>query len=117
MGKRGRGTVLHEDERRILRQALAAGTAAELKDCIRACAHSDFHMKRGVYAKGGAKERKGGKYNSLGHIFKPRTTKGQTWRSRIEFWLERVAEQDEGAPPRFDVNEEAERLMQAQGLA
>lgn len=83
MGKRGRGAELRDDERKIIRDALAAADPDEVKTCITACERSDYHMKRGDFH-----HRKGGKYNALGTILKPRSRNGETQRSRIEWWLE-----------------------------
>lgn len=95
MGKRGRGAELRDDERKIIRDALAAGDVDELKTCVSACERSDYHMKRGDFC-----NRRGGKYNSIGKIFKPRPRHGETQRSRIEWWLEAAgrmeAESDSG---------------------
>lgn len=87
MGKRGRGKELREDERKIIRDALRAADVEEIKTAISTCQASDYHMKRGRYSK-----RTGSKYNALGKILKPRPTKGETQRSRIEWWLERENE-------------------------
>lgn len=76
------------DERKLIRDALEVGTVEELRTCFAACQASDYHMKRGKY-----RTRPGGKYNSLGGILKPRPTKGETQRSRIEWWLEKRQEQ------------------------
>lgn len=76
-----------DDELALIRHALTVGSVEELKVCIEECAASDFHQKRGRH-----KNRKGGKYNSLGDIFKPRKERGQTWRSRIDWWLEKREE-------------------------
>jgi hypothetical protein len=73
-----------DDERLIIRNALSVGSVEDLCVCIRTCEASDFHMKRGQHV-----QRKGGKHNSLGLILKPRKNKGETQRSRIEWWLAR----------------------------
>lgn len=94
MGKKLREP--QSDEREILRKALkAADHERDLLACIDACADSDYHMKRGRH-----RSRKGGKYNSLPQIFKPRPGKAETWVSRIEWWLERRGEQLESGPTR-----------------
>jgi hypothetical protein len=78
-----------EEERLIIRNALRACdpemAVDELVACIRACAESDYHMKRAQYS-----TRKGQKYNSLGKILKPRPRLGETQRSRIDWWLDRA---------------------------
>jgi hypothetical protein len=79
-----RRTAAGEAERRIIRAALKEATVDECVTCIKACAASDYHMKRGEHAK-----RKGGKYNSLGKILKPRPRNGETQRSRIDWWLDK----------------------------
>lgn len=111
MKPRGRGVDLQPDDRAIIRSALKAGDVAELEAAIATCGASDFHMKRGAY-----KTRKGGKFKSIGQIFKPRPTKGESWRSRLEWWLDLAEEADEGAVE-FDVNAEAERMRREQGLS
>lgn len=73
-----------DDERLVIRNALKAGSSDELAICIRTCEASDYHMKRGLHV-----QRKGGKYNAIGTILKPRKQKGETQRSRIEWWLDR----------------------------
>lgn len=79
-----RRTAAGEAERRIIRAALKEATVDECVTCIKACAASDYHMKRGEYIK-----RKGGKYNSIGKILKPRPRLGETQRSRIDWWLDK----------------------------
>lgn len=79
-----RHKTLGPGERQIIRSAVHEATADELKVCIRVCAESDYHMKRGQHTR-----RKGGKYNSLGKIMKPRPRLGETQRSRIDWWLDR----------------------------
>jgi hypothetical protein len=94
-GKTGKAAELREDERRIIRNALAAANDVnELLTCITACEASDFHQKRAADA-----DRKGSKYNSLGVIFKPRPRFNETQRSRIEWWLEMREEQEGGTAP------------------
>lgn len=82
-----RNPLLHEDDRAIIRKALAVASPDELILCIRTCERSDYHMKRGQHI-----NRKGGKYNAIGKIFKPRPRRGETQRSRIEWWLDRSEE-------------------------
>jgi hypothetical protein len=83
---------LGPDDVAILRKALSVAEEAEVLTVIDACAASDYHQKRGAH-----RQRKGGKYNAVGKIFKPRPSKGETWRSRIEWWLEKREEQQGGA--------------------
>lgn len=109
MNPRGRGRELQPDDRKIIREALKVGDVEELETAIRTCAASDYHMKRGKH-----KNRPGGRHKSIGSIFKPRATKGQTWRSRLEWWLEKAEELDAGKKPEFDVNAEAERIRREQ---
>lgn len=109
MKPRGRGRELHGDDRKILRDVLKVADPEEVDTAIAECAASDFHMKRGKH-----KNRPGGKYNSLGKIFKPRPTKGETWRSRIEWWLDRAEERKGDSTPEFDVNAEAQRIREEQ---
>lgn len=109
MNPRGRGRELHADDRRILREVLKVADPPEVDRVIEECAASDFHMKRGKH-----KNRPGGKYNSLGKIFKPRSTKGETWRSRIEWWLDRADERKGDPSATFDVNAEAKRIREEQ---
>jgi hypothetical protein len=104
-----RGQVLHRDDRAILREVVKVADVAEAEIAIRECAASDFHMKRGKH-----RDRKGGKYKSIGKIFKPRPTKGETWRSRIEWWLEKAAEREAGKTPQYDVNAEFDRIRKEQ---
>lgn len=111
MKPRGRGRELQPDDRKILREVLKVADPEEVDRAIRECEASDFHMKRGKH-----KNRNGGKYNSLGKIFKPRPTKGETWRSRIEWWLDRADERKGNTTPAFDVNAEAKRIREEQGL-
>ena len=94
LGKRNPGRAPAPDERRILNDALRVAEPEEVRACFRACAASDYHMKRGRH-----KGRKGGRYNGLGTILKPRPRRGETQRSRIEFWLE-LAEEQAGPKPR-----------------
>jgi len=108
-GKKGKAAELRPDERKIIRDALVAGDVAEIETCIRACSRSDFHMKRGEYS-----TRKGQRYDSLGKILKPRPAKGETQRSRIDFWLER---ETGGNGRRVNVTAEADRIAAAQGIA
>jgi len=76
---------LTDEDRLIIRNALRVATEHDVITCIRECEKSDYHMKRGEYAR-----RTGGKYNSLGKILKPRPRRGETQRSRIEWWLDRA---------------------------
>jgi hypothetical protein len=89
-----------EEERVFIRSALKAADVEEVIACIRKCAASDFHMKRGQFA-----NRKGGKYNGIGKILKPRPRLGETQRSRIEWWLDR-AEESDSATDEFGWTEE-----------
>jgi hypothetical protein len=82
-----RSQKLGDDDRAIIRRALKVGSVEECIRCIDTCNASDYHMKRGAH-----EHRKGQKYSSVGHIFKPRPQRGQTWRSRIDFWLDRADE-------------------------
>lgn len=82
-----RSQKLGDDDRAIIRKALKVGSVEECIRCIDSCKASDYHMKVGQH-----EHRKGQKYNSVGHIFKPRPNRGQTWRSRIDFWLDRADE-------------------------
>lgn len=109
MKPRGRGRELHADDRKILRDVLKVADPEEVATAIAECAASDFHQKRGKH-----KNRPGGKYNSLGKIFKPRPTKGETWRSRIEWWLDRAEERKGNGEVTFDVNAEAKRIREEQ---
>jgi hypothetical protein len=106
---RGRGRELQPDDRKILRDVLKVADVEEVETAIRECAASDFHMKRGKH-----KNRQGGPYKSLGKIFKPRPTKGETWRSRIEWWLDRAEEREGSGEVTFDVNAEAKRIREEQ---
>ena len=85
MAMEPRKKVAGEGERLIIRKALREGSEEELAACIRTCAESDYHMKRGRHA-----NRKGGKYNSIGKILSPRPRLGETQRSRIDWWLDRA---------------------------
>lgn len=76
---------LTDEDRLIIRNGLRVATERDLVICIRECEKSDYHMKRGEHVR-----RKGGKYNALGKILKPRPRLGETQRSRIEWWLERA---------------------------
>jgi hypothetical protein len=73
-----------DDERLVIRNALKVATADELAVCIRTCEASDYHMKREQHI-----NRKGGRYNQLGKILKPRPRLGESQRSRIDWWLDR----------------------------
>lgn len=106
---RGRGRELQPDDRKILRDVLKVADVDEVETAIRECAASDFHMKRGKH-----KKRPGGPYKSLGKIFKPRPTKGETWRSRVEWWLDRAEEREGSGEVTFDVNAEAKRIREEQ---
>lgn len=86
-----RKKVAGDGERLIIRKALKEGTVEELILCIKACAASDYHMKRGRHS-----NREGGKYNALGKILTPRPRLGETQRSRIDWWLDRA--NSAGAP-------------------
>lgn len=79
--------VLEDRTRRVLRDALKVADLDECKTCIDTCAGSDFHMKRGRHA-----SRPGNRYNTVGDIFKPKATKGESQRDRIDFWLEKSKE-------------------------
>lgn len=107
--KKGHAAELLPDSRKIIRDALKAGTAEELVTCIRANYASDYHQKRGEH-----KHRKGGKYNSIGQILKPRARNGETQRSRIEWWLEKAGEG--GDKETFDPNAYADQVRKEQGL-
>jgi len=109
MGKRGKAAQLRDDERKIIRAALAAAELEEVKTCITACEHSDYHMKRGKYDR-----REGQRYNSLGKILRPRPRFGETQRSRIEWWIEISGEQAQGG--NFDPNTYAAQMRREQGL-
>lgn len=76
---------LTDEDRLIIRNALRVATAQDVITCIRECEKSDYHMKRGEHVR-----RAGGKYNSPGKILKPRPRRGETQRSRIEWWLDRA---------------------------
>lgn len=110
-GRRGKAAELRDDEARIIRAALDAAEVDELKTAITACERSDYHMKRGEYA-----TRKGGRYNSLGKILKPRPTHGETQRSRIDWWLEKASEQQQTREVSVDVNQRRREVRKAQGL-
>jgi hypothetical protein len=75
------------DELRIVKAALKVATVDELIVCVEECHASDFHMKRGRH-----KSRRGGRHNTLGKILKPRPTKGETQRARVDFWLDKREE-------------------------
>lgn len=111
MKPRGRGRELQPDDRKIIRDALKVGDVAELQAAITACEASDWHQKRGEHA-----SRSGGKYRSIAKILKPRPRREETWRSRLEWWLDRAEENAAGEKPKFDVNAEAERMRREQGL-
>lgn len=78
-----RNTVFGAQERKVVREALKVATVGECKRAISACAESDYHMKRGEYAR-----RNGAKYNKLSQILRGRQGK-ETTRERIDFFLER----------------------------
>jgi hypothetical protein len=82
-----RSQKLGDDDRAIIRGALKVASVEECIRCIDTCEQSDYHMKRGKY-----EHRSGRKYNGLGSILKPRTRRGETVRSRIDFWLDRADE-------------------------
>lgn len=82
-----RSQTLGDDDRAIIRAALKVASVAECIRCIDTCEASDYHMKRGRHA-----HRQGRKYNSIGSILKPRRNRGETVRSRIDFWLDRADE-------------------------
>lgn len=83
-----RSQKLGDDGRAIIRNALKVASVVEVIRAISTCEASDYHMKRGQHT-----HRKGQKYNSIGSILKPRTRRGETQRSRIDFWLDRADEQ------------------------
>lgn len=109
-----RSKDLADDERIIIRNALRVATAEELIICIVTCEASDYHMKRGIYAKGAAKERQGGKYNSLGKILKPRPRREETQRSRIEWWLDRADSSGVAGFPSADAAIVSQRQVEVQ---
>lgn len=111
MNPRGRGRELDPEARKLIREALKVADVEELQRAIETCARSDFHMKRGKH-----KTRPGGKYNALAQIIKARRGRNETTRSRVEWWLDRAEELDQGkgGDDVFDVNAEAERLRREQ---
>ena len=111
MNPRGRGRELDPEARKLIREALKVADVEELQRAIETCARSDFHMKRGKH-----KTRPGGKYNALAQIIKARRGRNETTRSRIEWWLDRAEELDQGkgGDDVFDVNAEAERIRREQ---
>lgn len=111
MNPRGRGRDLDPEARKLIREALKVADVEELQRAIETCARSDYHMKRGKH-----KTRPGGKYNALAQIIKARRGRNETTRSRIEWWLDRAEELDQGkgGDDVFDVNAEAERLKREQ---
>ena len=58
--------------------------------------------------------RPGGKYNAIAQIIKARRGRNETTRSRIEWWLDKADELDDGKEVVFDVNAEAERIRREQ---
>jgi hypothetical protein len=109
MNPRGRGRELDAESRKLIREALKVADVAELQRAIETCERSDFHMKRGKH-----KTRPGGKYNALAQIIKARRGRNETTRSRIEWWLDKADELDQGKEVVFDVNAEAERIRREQ---
>lgn len=109
MNPRGRGRELDPESRKLIREALKVADPDELSRAIETCAKSDFHMKRAKY-----KNRPGGKYNALAQIIKARRGRNETTRSRIEWWLDKAEELDQGKDVVFDVNAEAERIRREQ---
>lgn len=109
--KKGRGAELQADARKIIAAALKAGSVSELITCVATNAASDYHQKRGEF-----KHRKGGKYNSIGQILKPRARNGETQRSRIEWWLEKAEEQGLDQVEDADPNAEFRRIRREQGF-
>lgn len=109
MNPRGRGKELDAESRKLIREALKVADVDELSLAIETCGRSDFHMKRGKY-----KNRVGGKYNALAQIIKARRGRNETTRSRLEWWLDKAEELDEGKELIFDVNAEAARIRAEQ---
>lgn len=104
MGDSVRKRELPPDEAAIIRSTLRVGSIEEVIIAFRACARSDYHMKRGKHA-----NRKGGRYNSIGKILKPRPTKGETWRSRLDWWLDRAEEGPQDDDERYAAYTDAVR--------
>lgn len=75
-----RDAGLHEQERKLIRDALKVATIEECKSAIRGCAASDFHMKRGPRT--GSR-----KFNRLSDILKGKRG-GKTTREQIDMFLE-----------------------------
>jgi hypothetical protein len=75
-----RDAGLHEQERKLIRDALKVATLDECKGAIRGCYASDFHMKRN--GKGGSR-----KFNRLSDILRGKQGK-KTTREQIDFLLE-----------------------------
>lgn len=92
--------VLEDRTRRVIRDALKVATVEEVCCCVDACAGSDYHMKRGRHA-----SRNGGRYNTVGQILKPKPTKGESQRDRIDWWLEYAGE-DRGGRDEYGWSEE-----------
>jgi hypothetical protein len=111
MKPRPRARELQPDDRKILAAALKVGDLEELFTAIKTCERSDYHMKRGEF-----KNRPGGPYKSVGKIFKPRPTKGESWRSRLDWWLDKAEELESSGSVTVDVNEEARLIREEQGL-
>jgi hypothetical protein len=105
----GRATELQSDDRRLIEEALEVGDVGELQAAVTACEGSDWHMKRGEHA-----NRSGGRHSSLATILRPK--RNETWRSRLDGWLERRSEQTSASVPAFDPNAEMARIRKAQGL-
>lgn len=93
-----------EGQRRVMTDALKVASVEECCEAVEKCAASDFHMKRGQYAK-----RKGGRYNQLSRILKGRRGKEST-RERIEWWLDLEVETADV----IDLNAEAEEMQRLQ---
>lgn len=102
---------LDETDRRIIANALKVKPVEDLLKAVTACSRSDFHMKRGQY-----EFRKGGRYCQVGHIFKPRTTKGESQSGRIEWWLDLWEEQERQGGSTTSPNEDAILALREQGL-
>lgn len=109
MNPRGRGRELDPESRKLIREALKVADVEELQRAIETCERSDYHMKRGKH-----KNRQGGKYNALAQIIKARRGRNETTRSRIEWWLDKADELDQGKEVVFDVNAEAARIKAEQ---
>lgn len=100
----GRLEVVPDQESRIIRDALKVATVEECKRAVDGCFGSDFHMKRGQYAR-----REGRRYASLSHIL--RGKQGiRTTREQIDLFLDIVGKS--GMQSRVS-SEDAVRLRQA----